>query len=191
MGSDGRGVRKRSGRYLVWVLLFAVFLFLFSIPRSGFAQEVQGEVKEISNKFSDLIENGSRMIRENEFEKVFGMIRELPPERKVDFRVRVIENFANLKAYLVSKNEGHGKKWQGDYKPMCYSLIKTATPILVDLLKDDDPYIRAFTARALGYLGDQTCMESLERVATLDPNPKVRSRAREAYDRLFGKKLPP
>jgi hypothetical protein len=51
------------------------------------------------------------MIRENDFEKVFGLIRELPPEKKFDFRVRVIGNFAYLKGYLVIKKHEHGGKW--------------------------------------------------------------------------------
>jgi hypothetical protein len=157
---------------------------------SGLAQEGKGEGKEPQDKFSYLIENGSKMIRENDFEKVFGMIRELPPEKKLDFRIRVIENFAYLKGYLVIKKHDYGKKWQDYYKTMCYSGDKTAIPILIDLLKDSDPYMRAFTARALGYLGDEPVLVELERIATQDQNSKVRSRAREAYYKISGKKLP-
>ena len=188
----GRRMRlnKRLNLYLVEVLFPFIFLFLFLIPMSGFAQEVKGEGKDAQEKFSYLIENGARMIRENDFEKVFSMIRELAPEKKVDFRVRVIENFANLKAYLVTKNKEYGKKWQVDYKPMVYKGDKTATLILVDLLKDSDPYIRAFTARALGYLGDQTALDEVKRVADKDPNSKVRSRAKWAYEHISGSKLP-
>jgi hypothetical protein len=144
------------------------------------------ETSETVDKFSYLVENGSKMIRENDFEKVFGLIRELPPEKKGDFRIKVIENSANLKAYLITKKREYGKAWQVYYKTMCYSGDKTATPILVDLLKDSDPYMRGFTARALGYLGDQTALEALRRVATSDPNSKVRSRAKDAYKQLSG-----
>ena len=183
-------LNKRLNLYLVEVLFPFIFLFLFLIPIAGLAQEVEGEGKDAQEKFSYLIENGARMIRENDFEKVFSMIRELAPEKKVDFRVRVIENFANLKAYLVTKNKEYGKKWQVDYKPMVYKGDKTATLILVDLLKDSDPYMRGFTARALGYLGDQSALVELERIATQDQNSKVRSRAREAYHKISGKELP-
>jgi hypothetical protein len=130
------------------------------------------------------------MIRENDFEKVLGIIGELPPDKKSDFRVRVLENFAYLKGYLVIKNKEYGRKWQADYKPMCYSLIKTAIPILLDLLKDSDPYVRAFTARALGFLGDHTVLTELERLSTNDPNDKVRLRAKEGYYRISGTRLP-
>ena len=190
MGSDQRVTRKRSNLYLISVLLPLTFLLLLLFTSVGFAQEVTGEKKESQEKFSYLIENGSRMIRENDFEKVFSMIRELPPEKKVDFRVRVIENFAYLKGYLVIKKDEYGRKWQVGYKPMVYTGDKSATPILIDLLKDSDPYMRTFTARALGYLGDHTVLEELEKVATQDQNSKVKSRSREAYYRISGKKLP-
>ncbi len=189
-GAVERRLLKKLFYHLVKTFLLFIFLSLSSIPVSGFGQEVKGEREEASEKFSYLIENGSKMIRENDFEKVFSMIRELPPEKKVDFRVRVIENFANLKAYLVTKNKEYGKKWQVDYKPMVYKGDKTATLILVDLLKDSDPYMRGFTARALGYLGDQSALVELERIATQDQNSKVRSRAREAYHKISGKELP-
>ncbi len=190
MRSNKRITGKRSSFCLIGILFSFIFLFLFSIPVSGFAQEVQGEKKEVSEKFSYLIENGSKMIRENDFEKVFSMIRELPPEKRTDFRVRVIENSAYLKGYLVIKKDEYGRKWQADYKPMLYTGDKSATSILIDLLKDSDPYMRAFTARALGYLGDHSALVELERVATQDQNSKVRSRAGEAYHKISGKKLP-
>ena len=188
MRSDKKGIGKRLRICLVTVLL--PFIFLSFIPITGFAQEGKEEKKETLDVFSYLVENGSKMIRENDFEKVLGMIRELPPDKKSDFRVRVLENFAYLKGYLMIKDTEYGKKWQNDYKPMCYSLFKTANPILVDLLKDDNPYIRAFTSRALGFLGDHTALPELERLSTNDPNDKVRLRAREGYYRISGTRLP-
>ncbi len=159
-----------------------VLLLLLSQP-IVFAQET-------SDKFSLLIENGARMIRENEIGKVFNLIKDLTPEKRYDFRVRVIENFANLKAYLISNKKEYGKKWQEDYKSLCYTKDTSATPILLDLLKDNDPYIRAFTARTLGFLGDHTSLEALRELAKQDPNRKVRSRARETYKRITGYDLP-
>ncbi len=146
--------------------------------------------QETTDKFNFLIENGAKMIRENDFGKVLHMIEELPSFRKADFRIRVLENFAYLKGYLVTKRKEDGKKWQEDYKPICYTRDKSAIPILMDLLKDNDPYIRAFTLRALGFLGDQTALEAIRGLANQDPNQKVRQRAREAYKRLTGYDLP-
>lgn len=164
-----------------------ILSFLISlIPLRGFAQEG----KEIQDPFPYLIENGSRMIRENEVEKIFNLLERLPPEKRSDFRIRVIENFTNLKAYLITKKREYGKKWQSDYKPMVYTGNKSATPILMDLLKDRDPYIRAFTARALAYLGDQNALETLKQLSQSDPNSKARSRAKWAYEHLSGGKLP-
>ena len=176
-------LKKMTSLYIIQ----ALFVFCYVVSDFGIAQEVKDN--EVSEKFSYLIENGGKMIRENDFEKVFGIIRELPPEKKADFKIRVIENFAYLKGYLVIQKDEYGKKWQVDYKPLVYTGDKSATPILIDLLKDKDPYMRAFAARALGYLGDHSALEELERVATKDENSKVKSRAKEAYYKISGKKI--
>lgn len=60
----------------------------------------------------------------------------------------------------------------------------------MDLLKDSDPYIRAFMVRALAYLGDQSALETLKQLSQNNPNSKVRSRAKWAYEHLSGGKLP-
>jgi len=104
-GTTERRLFKRSSYHLAGTLLLSVFLFLFSMPVSGLAQEAKGEGKEPQDKFSYLIENGARMIRENEFEKVLIMIGELSSEKKWNFRVKVFENSAYLKGYLVTKKK--------------------------------------------------------------------------------------
>jgi hypothetical protein len=102
-GAAKRRLLKESSYHLVRALLFFIFLFLFSIPMPGLAQEAKEEGKEPQDKFSYLIDNGSRMIRENEFEKVLNIIGELSSEKKWDFKVKVLENSAYLKGYLVTK----------------------------------------------------------------------------------------
>jgi hypothetical protein len=189
-GTTKRGLFKKSSYHIAGTLLLPVFLFLFSIPVAGLAQNEKGEGKEPQDNFSYLIENGARMIRENEFERVLIMIGELSSEKKWNFRVKVLENSAYLKGYLVTKKKDYERKWGDYYETMCYSGDKTATIILIDLLKDSDPYMRAFTAVALGYLGDQSALVELGKIATQDQNSKVRSRAREAYNKISGKKLP-
>lgn len=190
MRPDQKGVGRGSNIRPIRVFPLLIFLVLSLFPLTGYAQGDKGEKKEISDQFSLLIENGSRMIRENESERVLSMIRELPPEKKIDFRIRVLENFANLKAYVVTRKKEYGKKWQVDYKPMIYTGDKTATSLLVDLLQDSDPYIRAFVAKALGYLGDQRALGAVKKVANSDPNFKVRVRASTAYKLISGEKVP-
>lgn len=155
------------------IFLILILLLFFSV--TGTTQE---------DKFTYLIENGSKMIRGNDFEKVFSIVRELPPEKKADFRVRVIENFAYLKGYLVVKNKEYGKKWKVDYKPILYTKDKSATPILVELLRDGDPHMRGYTVYALGYIGDERALNELKRVSQQDENGKVRLRAMGAYDQI-------
>jgi hypothetical protein len=146
--------------------------------------------KEASDRFTSLIENGARMIRENEYEKVLDMIGELTFAEKRDFRVIALENSAYLKGYVVTKNKVYGKKWEVSYKLLVYSTDKSATPILVELLRDDNLYVRAFTAKALGFIGDKRALDELKRVAEKDESSRVRSRAKWAYEQISGGKLP-
>jgi len=157
------------------ILLILILLLVFSA--SGAAQE---------DKFTYLIENGAKMIRENQFDKVVEMIREVPLEKKSDFRIKVIENFAYLKGYVMTKRRVYGEKWKLFYNTMILSGDKSATPILVELLKDDNPYVRAYTAKALGYIGDEKALEELKRVSDQDENMKVRRRAKWAYEQIAG-----
>lgn len=190
MRSDKKATGKTSSLYSIRMLFPFIFVFLFLIPISGFAQEVKREGKEGSDKFSYLIENGVRMLKENEYEKVLDMIGELPPEKKGDARIKVFESTAYLKGYLLAKKKVYGKKWEVSYKSLIYSTDKSATPILVELLGDDNLYVRAFTAKALGFIGDKRALDELKRVAGKDKNSKVRSRAKWAYEQISGGKLP-
>ena len=142
------------------------------------------EIEKIPDKFSYLMENGVKMIRENEYENVLYMIGKLPSEKKWDFRIKVLENFANLKGFVVTKRKEYGKEWKIFYKPMVLSGNKIATPILVEFLKEDDPYMRDSAAKVLAYLGDKRALEELKRLADQDPYSKVRARAKWAYDQI-------
>jgi HEAT repeat protein len=61
---------------------------------------------------------------------------------------------------------------------------------LVELLRDDNLYVRAFTAKALGFIGDKRALDELKRVAEKDKSSRVRSRAKWAYEQISGVKLP-
>lgn len=190
MWSDQRLPRENFPLHFIGILIPFIFLFLFSISMPVSTQEVKHEKQEPIDQFSYLIENGAKMIRENEYEKVLNMIGELSSEKKADFKVGVIENFAYLKSYLATKNKEHGKKWKVDYKSMVYSGDKTATPVLIEFLQDVDPYVRLCAAKALAYIGDERALEELKRVAGQDTNSKVRSIAKWAYEHISGGKFP-
>ncbi len=185
MEREIRLVRKNSSLSIVKILSLLIVLGLSVTAQSGFAQEGKG----VSDKFIYLIENGARMIRENKFEEVLDMIGELSPEKKGDFRAKALENSAYLKGYVVTKNKVYGKKWEVSYKSLIYSTDKSATPILVELLRDDNLYVRAFTAKALGFIGDKRALDELKRIAEKDKSSRVRSRAKWAYEQIFGGKL--
>jgi len=177
--------RRISPSNIVEILSLLIFLALFITTKPVFSQEE----KIASDKFTYLIENGAGMICENDCGKVFEMISEFPPGKKGDFRIKVLENSAYLKSYLLTKNKVHGKKWEFNYKAMLYSEDRSATPILVELLRDDNLYMRAFTAKALGFIGDKRALEELKRVSEEDKILRVRSKAKWAYEQISGVKL--
>jgi HEAT repeat protein len=49
--------------------------------------------------------------------------------------------------------------------------------------------VRAFTAKALGFIGDKRALDELKRVAEKDKSSRVRSRAKWAYEQISGTKL--
>lgn len=155
------------------ILLTLVLLLVFSA--SSAAQE---------DKFTYLIENGPKMIGANQFDKILDMIRELPLEKRSDFRIKVIENFAYLKGYVMTKRREYADKWKLFYNTMLLSGDKSATLILVEFLKDGDHYVRDYAATALGYIGDERALEELKRVSDQDEKGKVRRRAQWAYDQI-------
>lgn len=178
-------VRKSLSLNIVSILSLLIFLALFIIAEAVFSQEE----KITSDKFIYLIENGARMIRDKEFEKVLDLIDELPSEKKGDFRIKALENSAYLKGYVVTKNKVYGKKWKVSYNSLIYSTDKSATPILIELLRDDSLHVRAFTAKALGFIGDKRALDELEKVAEKDKSSRVRSRAKWAYEQISGNKV--
>jgi hypothetical protein len=175
----------KKGLKLLGIHFLIIFLPLLLSPQSSIGQIGN----QASEKFTYLIENGARMIRENKFEKVLDMIGELSSEKKGDFRVKALENSAYLKGYVVTKNKVYGKKWEVSYKSLIYSTDKSVTPILVELLRDDNLYVRAFTAKALGFIGDKRALDELKRVAEKDKSSRVRSRAKWAYEQISGNKI--
>ncbi len=185
MEKESLSVRRNPFLNVVQMLPFLMILAVPMITESGFAQT--GE--KASDTFIYLIENGARMIRENEFEKVLDMIGDLPPEKKGDFRTKVLESSAYLKGYVITKNKVYGKKWEVSYKSLIYSTDKSATPVLVELLSDNNLYVRAFTAKTIGFIGDKRASEELKRVAENDDSSRVRSRAKWAYEQISGGKL--
>jgi hypothetical protein len=176
----------KAGLKLLGIYFLVIFISLLLSPQSSIGQTGN----ETSGRFTSLIENGAEMIRENEFEKVLDMVGELPPEKKGDFRVKALENSAYLKGYVVTKNKVYAKKWEVSYKSLIHSTDTSATPILVELLRDDNLYVRAFTAKALGFIGDKRALDELKRVAEKDKSSRVRSRAKWAYEQISGGKLP-
>ncbi len=165
-------------------LIVILLSFIFLLLTKNVLAEKEGD------KFTSLIENGAQLIRQNNFEKVLDMISEIPQEQKSDFRIKVLESFSYLQGYMVTKKKTYGDKWKYLYRVMIHSADKTATLILLELLKDGDIYVRSYAAVTLGYAGDQRALEELRKVSSQDKSGKVRAKAKWAYEQISGSKVP-
>ena len=70
------------------------------------------------------------------------------------------------------KKKELGKKWQSDYKAMLYTGNKSATPILIDLLKDRRPLYEGVYREGPWVLRGSKSPGGVKKVADADPNPK-------------------
>ncbi len=72
--------------------------------------------------------------------------------------------------------------WKARVEALC-DLVKLgpeSLPALTAALNDDDPEVRGLVAQAIGFLGDASAAETLDRVLADDPDPTVRMYAADA-----------
>lgn len=66
---------------------------------------------------------------------------------------------------------------------------KSAVPLLLKALKDDDKFVRHEAALALGRIGDERAVKALTRSMLSDVEKKVREECVEALSRFKGKDI--
>ena len=93
-----------------------------------------------------------------------------------------IERYRKLE--FPPKDENFAKGWQ-ERVALEYEIINTADLKALRLaLKDEDPFVRAITARALGVLGDKDSADALAELVKADKEYLVRIRAVESLGYL-------
>ena len=147
--------------------------------------------RKIHRRWKDRLERNRLMLR---FE------RETSPEKRLDLAFEVIElNRYKLKGlervapamaelFVTTMKTALGDK-QHRIRGMAASHLgvlqdKTTVPLLLAALEDDHAYVRACAALALGRMRASEARAKLESVMREDWDQTVRSRAREALERL-------
>ena len=93
-----------------------------------------------------------------------------------------LEKYRHLK--FPPKDENFAKGWQ-DRVALEYEIINAADRKALRIaLKDEDPFVRAIAARALGILGDKDSADALAELAKADKEYLVRIRAIESLGYL-------
>jgi len=148
--------------------------------------EFKGTPEEIEGF---LIQNGPRLIVEGEHDPVLELIEDLPRKRRRHVQVQTLGCFANLKGWVCDRDKSCKLGWWNLRQKLINSGDNQATPTLVILLKDEDPYVRLYSAELLGHIGDERALEYPRAVGENDKNRKVRKYAGKAYEQISGEKF--
>ena len=96
--------------------------------------------------------------------------------------ISALENYRRLQ--FPPKDENFAKGWQ-ERVALEYEIINAADLRALRIaLKDEDPFVRAIAARALGILGDQDSADALAELVKADKEYLVRIRAVESLGYL-------
>ncbi|MHC4488956.1 MAG: HEAT repeat domain-containing protein [Planctomycetota bacterium] len=136
-----------------------------------------------------LIQYGPRLIAEDQYNRVLELIEDLPGRRRRHIQIRTLECFANLKGWVCDKDKYCKLSWGKLRNKLIDSGDNEATPILVILLEDEEPYVRLYVAELLGHIGDKRALQDLRAVGEGDENRKVRKYAKKAYEQISGEKF--
>jgi hypothetical protein len=153
-------------------------------------ESVLGESKVCAEDTENfLIQNGSKLIAEGDYNRVLGLIKDLPEKARNNIQMRTLEYFANLKGWVTNKDQGCKTNWWALRTELIKIGDNEATPMLVIFLRDKDPYLRLYAAELLSHIGDKRALKDLREVGENDENPKVRKNAKWAYEQISGEKF--
>ena len=152
-----------------------------SVPRE--AKETPAETENF------LIQNGSKLIAEGDYNRVLDLIKNLPEKARNNIQMRTLECFANLKGWVMNKDQVCKTNWSALRTELIKLGDNEATPMLVIFLRDKDPYLRLYAAELLSHIGDKRALKDLREVGENDGNSQVRKNAKWAYEQISGKKF--
>lgn len=153
-------------------------------------EEEEGEVEEEEESTADLlIERGPSLLAEGGYQEVLDAIQMLPAQDKVKVEIRTLECFANLKCWVMHKDQSCKLDWGDQRKKLIALRDNEATPVLIKLLQSSDSWLRKYAAELLYYIGDARALDALREAALHDEKSAVRRYAKAAYKEISGENL--
>ena len=153
-------------------------------------KSVPMEAKESPEETENfLIQNGSKLIGGGDYNRVLDLIKDLPEKVRNNVQMRTLECFANLKGWVVNKDQVCKTNWWALRTELIKMGDNEATPMLVTFLKDKDSYLRLYAAELLSHIGDKRALKDLREAGESDENYQVRKNAKWAYEQISGKKF--
>jgi hypothetical protein len=151
---------------------------------------VQRETKEGAENTEDfLIQNGSKLIAEGDYNRVLNLIKNLPQKARSNIQIRTLEGFANLKGWVANKDQVCKTNWMALRTQLIKLGDNEATPMLVIFLRHKDPHLRVYAAELLSHIGDERALKDLREIGENDENRQVRKNAKWAYEQISGQKF--
>ncbi|MFX0203685.1 MAG: HEAT repeat domain-containing protein [Candidatus Hodarchaeota archaeon] len=149
---------------------------------------ISGPSEKIPKRiFSQLIEDGPKMLSQNKIKKLNELFSELLKEQREIIDIQVLEAFTCLRYWVLNRSREKGVKWKGLYKKIVNSANSEATPMLLRILKDYEPLTRYYAADILGKIGDKRALDDLRQLHKYDRNKKVRKHAARAYKQILSR----
>ena len=133
-----------------------------------------------------LIQQGPALVAEGDYKRALDVIAALPEEERNNIQIRTLECFAHLKGWLSTKDPVHKMDWWGLRLKLMYVGDTGVTPVVVDFLKDQNPYMRKYAAELLGYVGDERALDALSAIRENDDNSGARKYAKWAHQQISG-----
>jgi serine/threonine protein kinase len=126
---------------------------------------------------SSLVERGPSLLRQNKYTELIKDINKLPTVERQSTNIKVLECFAHLKNWILMKDNNSKAMWGNLYKVLQHSEDRTATPLLIQIIKDPEDWTRLYAVALLGNIGDQRALGDLRKIAANDSNSKIRKSA--------------
>jgi serine/threonine protein kinase len=147
---------------------------------AGLPAKETGSTNRVPVPLSSLVDRGPVLLRENNQTKLLEDIDKLSTAERQDTKIIILECFAHLKNWILLKDKNSKAAWANLYKLLEHSEDRTATPLLIEIVKDSENWTRLYAVVLLGNIGDRRALNDLEGIAANDPNWKIRRSARKA-----------
>jgi hypothetical protein len=137
---------------------------------------------------SSLVDKGPALLRENNHTKLIEDINKLSTAERQNTKIMILECFAHLKNWISLKDKKSKDTWGNRYKVLQHSEDRTATPLLIQIIKDPEVWTRLYAVALLGNIGDRRALDDLREIAANDSSSKIRNTATKAISLIEKRK---